>query len=120
MTILCPHCQREIDIGERNTTTGYQDAMLRQAAAEAAALRGLLQVAIDTPWVGSDAHHKRHITAIKIRIRGHLMADYPGNALLAELEAARAVVEAVRTWIDWPAMNDAIRAYDAAAKRGGE
>ena len=97
MTILCPHCQREIDIGERNTTTGYQDAMLRQAAAEAAALRGLLQVAIDTPWVGSDAHHKRHITAIKIRIRGHLMADYPGNALLAELEAARAVVEAVRS-----------------------
>lgn len=38
----------------------------------------------------------------------------------SELDAAQAVVEVARAWIDWPGMNAAIADYDQAKKARGE
>lgn len=110
-------------IGEQNTTIGYQDAMLARATADALVLRQALARAqtdvcsLNCPstWRTADGPppHSEKCQAISAL----LSAAQPGAALLAELEAARAVVAAAAPLAYYPRLADALMAYrDAAAK----
>lgn len=107
-------------IGEQNTTIGYQDAMLARATADAMALRIVLRPLVRLPDNGI-------FSPEQMLARQAIEADRPGAALLAELEAARAVVAAARgifaptggSTIDLRPLRMLLEAYDAAVKASG-
>jgi len=117
-------------IGEQNTTIGYQDAKLRRAEADAGWLRGLVLAAI--AHLDSFGEISTPIAAMAEDLEVKLgKTGDAGAALLAELEAARAVAAAARHYITREttclpiekadtdaigALIEATRAYDAATK----
>lgn len=116
-------------IGELHTTIGYQDAMLAQLRADAATLRAIVADAVGFAWSTNprDSTNPKSAASVFDRAHAALAIDHPGAQLLAELEAARAVVAAARAYqtavAELNGISDgekalwiALSAYDAAVK----
>ena len=104
-------------IGEQSTTIGYQDAKLRQAAADAGWLRGLVMRAIAHLDTSGGRGKESASLAEDLEVMLARTGD-AGAALLSELEAARAVVAATRSFPN-KLMSEALFAYDQATKARG-
>lgn len=84
-------------IGEYTTTIGYQDAKLKQAESDAAALRQALVRWIDADDTLGFPEEDERLAELAQSLKSG--ADHPDAALLAELEAARAENAFLREWL---------------------